>query len=208
MVQEVVCIILRIGTSRGGRNSRAQALRAKSWEFDSWSSQINDLLNWYLSVPGLVLSINRIGQLSVRIMWLCRILGHGSIERRLSVRKVGNLILSRVKIPGCVKPITYKIDSCPPHLVLGITRIGQGLVSQCQDNDKSGHGIGGMVSQWSSIIKVIVYIVPRNYPSWYDLRFGQNVKPQQTAGCHKASIASQHWRFYLISTVQIGWLNE
>ena len=41
---------------------RAQVLRAGDWEFGSWSSQINDLCNWYLSLPSLALSINRIGQ--------------------------------------------------------------------------------------------------------------------------------------------------
>ena len=57
----------------GSRIRRVQASHAEDWEFDSKSIETNDLQNWYLSLPSLVLSINsllrsRTGQLSIRIM--------------------------------------------------------------------------------------------------------------------------------------------
>ena len=55
-----------------------------------------------------------------------------SLERRSHMREIGTLV------PSQIKPMTYEIDTCHfPVLVLGINRIGQGLVnsvSQCQDN--------------------------------------------------------------------------
>ena len=45
----------------------------------------------------------------------------------------------------------------PPNQFLGIIRIGQGWLIQCQDNetewDISGHDADGLVSQWGSAIK-------------------------------------------------------
>ena len=48
-----------------------------------------------------------------------------SLERGPHVQKVGRLVLGQVKL------VTHKIDFCLlPSLVLGINRIGQGLVHQ------------------------------------------------------------------------------
>ena len=44
----------------------ADSVRAQAWQFESWSSQTNDLQNLYLSLLSLVVGINRIGQRLVR----------------------------------------------------------------------------------------------------------------------------------------------
>ena len=51
-----------LGTGHGGPIGRAQTSQAGEWQFRSQSSQTNDLTNWYLSLPSLALSINRMAQ--------------------------------------------------------------------------------------------------------------------------------------------------
>ena len=53
---------LELCTALSGRIGRVHTACAEGREFESWSSQTNDLHNLYLLLPSLTLNITRIGQ--------------------------------------------------------------------------------------------------------------------------------------------------
>ena len=113
---------------------------------NSWSSQVNDLLNWSLLLPSQVLGIisgARIGSLSVRIIWLC---GIADLDACSLVSKVRQ---------------HYKVAINPGRLSVRIMWLS-GIW---------GHGVDSLVSEWGSTIKSSwLHPVTNKYLSWYDLR--------------------------------------
>ena len=104
--------------------------------FEHWSSQTNGqwLRHLYLSLHSQVFSITKIGQgLTVRIMWLTGISGHGTgghvpPEQYYKVTKIGQcpklvpILMGPGMLPRCKTPKTnqkYLYSLCVPEIDMG-----------------------------------------------------------------------------------------